>query len=401
MSSISIVFRKDKLNKNNQAPVHFRIIKDRKIRYITTGQMIPFDNWDFKNNMVKSKHPNSARVNALIAKKFSEINDEMLKMEGSIKSLSVAKIKAEVYGKKAHSFFDIADRLLITYWDKENIGTHDKCKSIVTKLKKYLDNRDIHFQDIDTDFLTKYESYLRNTLNNKTNTVAKDLRFIRRVFNYGIRLNVIDMISPFVRYSIQTEKTKREYLSEDELKRIEELSMVNGERMTLHRDMFVFAAYSGGLRVSDILKLQWKDFDGIHINVYTQKTNAQISIKLPNKALEIISALHDQNTKPEHFIFPMLQEPSILKNPVKLDAAINSATAYINKNLKFIAIRANIQKPLSFHISRHTWATRALRKGISIDKVSHLLTHSSLRETQIYAKIVGTELDKAMDVFND
>ena len=80
---------------------------------------------------------------------------------------------------------------------------------------------------------------------------------------------------------------------------------------------------------------------------------------------------------------------------------ISSATAYINKNLKTIAEKAEIEKHLSFHISRHTWATRALKKGISIDKVSKILGHAQLRETQIYAKIVNEELDKAMDVFND
>lgn len=87
--------------------------------------------------------------------------------------------------------------------------------------------------------------------------------------------------------------------------------------------------------------------------------------------------------------------------PEEAYSQISSATAYINKNLKLLAKKATIEKPLSFHISRHTWATRALRKGISIDKVSKLMGHAQLRETQIYAKIVNEELDKAMDVFND
>ena len=87
--------------------------------------------------------------------------------------------------------------------------------------------------------------------------------------------------------------------------------------------------------------------------------------------------------------------------PEEAYSQISSATAYINKNLKMLAKKAAIEKPLSFHITRHTWATRARRKGISIDKVSKLMGHAQLRETQIYAKIVNEELDKAMDVFND
>mgnify|MGYP000845669624 FL=1 len=69
-------------------------------------------------------------------------------------------------------------------------------------------------------------------------------------------------------------------------------------------------------------------------------------------------------------------------------------------SLKALEEDSELGKHISFHISRHTWATRALRKGISIDKVSKLMGHAQIKETQIYAKIVNEELDKAMDVFN-
>ncbi len=84
-----------------------------------------------------------------------------------------------------------------------------------------------------------------------------------------------------------------------------------------------------------------------------------------------------------------------------LDKMISSKTTIVNKQLKDLATDAGIDKNLSFHISRHTWATRALRKGVSIDKVSKLMGHAAIKETQVYAKIVNEELDKAMDVFND
>ena len=171
--------------------------------------------------------------------------------------------------------------------------------------------------------------------------------------------------------------------------------------MELHRDMFVFTAYSGGLRVSDMLQIQWKHFDGVHINFTIRKTGTQLSIKVPNKGLEIIEKYKPVKENKNAFIFPMLPEHIDLKDFRAVDSAISSATAYINKNLKFIAQKIQLDKNLSFHISRHTFATRALRKGISIDKVSKLMGHAAIRETQIYAKIVSSELDKAMEVFND
>jgi integrase/recombinase XerD len=149
------------------------------------------------------------------------------------------------------------------------------------------------------------------------------------------------------------------------------------------------------------LQLQLIHFDDTHINFIIRKTGSQLSIKLPNIAIEIIEKYKPQKVDETTYIFPMLTDKTYLKDAIGQDSAISSATAVINKHLKVLAKLAKIEKNLSFHISRHTWATRALRKGISIDKVSKLMGHSAIKETQIYAKIVNSELDKAMDVFND
>ena len=100
------------------------------------------------------------------------------------------------------------------------------------------------------------------------------------------------------------------------------------------------------------------------------------------------------------FVFPIFSNELNLNDFRAIDTAISNATAYINKNLKTIAEKAGIKKRVSFHVSRHTWATQALRKGISIDKVSKIMGHAAIAETQIYAKIMSEELDKAMEAFN-
>lgn len=78
----------------------------------------------------------------------------------------------------------------------------------------------------------------------------------------------------------------------------------------------------------------------------------------------------------------------------------SAANAYVNKDLSKIAKMAEIEKHIHFHTSRHTFATRALRKGMRIEYVSKLLGHANIKTTQIYAKIVNEELDKAMEIFN-
>lgn len=89
-----------------------------------------------------------------------------------------------------------------------------------------------------------------------------------------------------------------------------------------------------------------------------------------------------------------------LDTPKTLDRAIASKTALINKSLKKIAKKAEIDKNISFHVARHTFATIALKKGMRIEYVSKLLNHRNIKTTQIYSKIIDNELDLALDNLN-
>lgn len=401
MASVSVVFRKEKLNKKGEAPIHLRIIKDRKINFITTGIMLPKKFWDEKNHKIKTGFPNSRRLNSFISNKFTALQDQVFEHETISRSLSTRQLKEKIYGIKPTDFFVFAEQALNIYLQAGQIGTYDKCRSIISKLKKYCDGKELLFPDITLQFISKYENYLRTVCHNGTNSIYNDLKFIRKLFNDAYRLDLVEHHqNPFHKYQFKQEKGQRMFLSEEELLRIENFKADSTESLALHRDMFVFASYAGGLRVSDILQLRWKNFDGSHLHLSIRKTGGQLSFKLPERALEIITSYMPLNPGPEQFIFGMLPEKLDMKDGRELKKQIGMANNKINVSLKEIAAKVGIEKPLSFHISRHTWATRALRKGISIDKVSKIMGHSEIRETQIYAKIVNEELDKAMDVFN-
>lgn len=401
MPSISIVLRKDKSNKKNEAPIHFRIIKNRKVSYISSGIAIPVENWDFHKNKIKNKQLNSARLNSYITNKFAELQDSVYQHETISKSTTIRQLKEKIYGKRPEDFIVFANEVVEDYKDKGAIGTYFANKSALNTFKEFAGERNLMFQDITVELLTKYEKHLKHVKELKVNTVHRHLKFVRKIFNDAVRLEKVEhQHNPFLKFKLKLEKTTRTFLTDEELKAIENVKTRRCEKMDLHKQMFIFAAYTGGLRISDILKLQWKYFDGSHIHIAIHKTKTQLSIKLPNKAIEIINR-YRRRSKSANFIFPILPDEIDMNNPIMVHKEISRATAYINKNLKTLAQEAEIDKPISFHTSRHTWATRALRKGISIDKVSKLMGHAQLRETQIYAKIVNEELDKAMDVFND
>ena len=103
--------------------------------------------------------------------------------------------------------------------------------------------------------------------------------------------------------------------------------------------------------------------------------------------------------KNDDFIFPFLKNYIDYSDKKVLHRAISSHTAYTNKDLKVIAKLAKFDKHIHFHTSRHTFATRALRKGMRIEYVSRLPGHTNIKTTQVYAKIVNQDLDDAMDNF--
>jgi integrase len=402
MASVKLIFKEAKIDNVGEIPLYIRIIKDRKTKFISIGVKLNPDLWDDKNQIVKKKHPNSARMNAYIAQKIADAKDVALKLETTKGYITSKGIKANILGKPAISFTQYFKEYLKILKNKGKIGTHDKANATFLKFKKYTNEKEIMFDEIDVIFLRNYEDYLKDTLSNKNNTIHSNLKIIRKLFNDAIREDIIELkLNPFTKFKLSWENTTKDYLTDEELLKVEEHKLKEGTMKYHHRNAYIFASYAAGIRISDLLQLRWKDFDGTHIQFKTQKTDDTIRVKLPTKALNIIlyyKRLHVKINE-DHYIFPFLNNDKDYTNPEIHFKAISSSTAYMNKNLKIIRTDLELSKKLNFHTSRHTWATSALRKGMRIEYVSKLMTHSNIKTTQIYAKIVNSELDKAMDVF--
>lgn len=400
MVTVKTIFRTDKSNNQNEHPIYLRIIKNRKPKYISLGIFISEEQWDEDEKKVK-KHPNAQQLNNYITAKKSEAEGVALQMVTSDKYAIPEKIKDEIMGKASVSFTKFSQRYLEELDNGEHIATHKKTKSILLKISEFTNGKDLHFDYITVSWLKEFEQFLKKTKGNGANTVNANFRVIRRIINLAINEDLINIDrNPFKRLKLTSVNPKKDYLTEQELKWMELAPIAEGTNKDHHRNMYVFSAYAGGLRISDMLLLKWKNFDGTRIIMQTQKTASTVSIKLPVTALEILKKYRADDSKSEDFIFPFLKNNDDYTDKKKLFNAISSATAYTNGDLKDIAKMVGIEKKLSFHSARHTFATRALMKGMRIEYVSKLLGHSDIATTQIYAKIVNEELDKAMDVFN-
>ena len=403
-SSVTLVLHKQKASYHSEgiAPIYIRVIKNRRTSYVSTRIKIPAKQWNEAAQKVKSSHPNSVRINNLLQSELAKAYDKVLDAETSNKNIHIDTLKDKIIDKQVRiSFSQYVQQHLDSLEQDKKYGTLDKANSVISKFKKYVKNREIMFDEITVTFIKNYETYLNVKIGNSVNTIHSNLKLIRKLMNDAEREDLIRLEdNPFRRYKLKTEKTEKSYLTEDELMKVEELDLSYNSTLDLHRDMYVFSCYAGGLSISDVVKLQWKQFDGQKVYIVIQKTKGQISIQLPNKAIEIINKYRTLYTSQEHYIFPVEKKQRNVIDPKAMFKIISSTTARVSHSLTQIAKLANITKRMNFHSSRHTWATRALTKGMRIEHVSKLMGHSDIKTTQIYAKIIDKDLDAAMEVFN-
>jgi site-specific recombinase XerD len=252
-------------------------------------------------------------------------------------------------------------------------------------IKKEFKSDDVHLAQIDYSFVVKFENYLRTCpplresqqLNN--NGIMKHLerlqKFTTLAFNHGwIKMN------PFALYELKFDEFDCPFLEQFELDDLKALSIPN-KSMCLVRDVFVFACYTG-LCYIEVKNLKKKSIvvgiDGEQwIMVRRQKSKTPVKVPL-DEAQEILDRYAD---------YPCAENNYSLLH-------VFSAQK-INQYLKDIAKLCKIDKNLTFHVARHTFATTVtLSNDVPIETVSKLLGHKKLSTTQKYARVIEKKISK-------
>jgi site-specific recombinase XerD len=398
MATIKVILKKEKVDSNGEMPLYLRITKDRKTNFISLGYKIKEKDWNEATSTVKKSHSNSARINNFITTKIAEAQGNAIEQETESKFIPAKSIKQAILGKSSVDFFDFTTAYIAKVKPRVSIGTIQHYEKFCDKIQNFLGKKSLMLNEITPLFLDNFENYMRVDCKNKNNTVHANFKILRRFILAAVNDELIPYDkNPFLKRKYSYEKTNIEFLTEEELTKLETVQFPDDSIKNHVRNIFVFACYAGGLRVSDLLTLKWSNFDGERLILSTIKTSTSVSIKLPSKAKEILSLYAPTKINDASLIFPFLKEVNLSK-PEELYNGIAEITSIINNKLIQIGNDAKIEKHIHMHMSRHTFATRALKKGMRIEYVSNLLGHASIKTTQIYATIVNEDLDNAMDL---
>ncbi|MFN7652164.1 MAG: tyrosine-type recombinase/integrase [Cyclobacteriaceae bacterium] len=401
INSFTIILRGDKINHKNQAPINFRLTRHRVPVYISSGHVINVDHWDGKKKAISNKHPNSIQLRNLLNERLMELNDQLFKIEREHPNLSskeVKKLITENDGERKDILFEqIANDRIKKALTGGKIGTRDKLLSAKANFFGFLKDKGIRLWQIDLKLVRNYESFLLEK-GLKESSIQSNIKFVRSILylGYGAKEKVIN--NPFTTFKFKKLSTKRDFLTLDEFRLFESVQVNENSKMALHKDIFRFAVRGAGMRVSDLFLMRWRDIIDERIYFIAEKTDQPLSIKLTKVALSILYKYKTANSKASDFIFPIIDKGLDYSDKQALDSAISSATAYYNKNLKFLAEKAGINKRVSSHVGRHTMATLALANGMPITLIQRILGHADLKETMIYAKIINKDLDNAIEM---
>ena len=395
-STFSILFwiHADRVNKNNEAIIYSRITVNGKKVILSLKQRVNVGLWDAHRQKAKGNGNATKRINFYLDEVKSDLVQCYRDLKAESKVITPKLIKARYLGedKKNYTLTDI----FRYHNDKKGskLATKTLChyrtsqKYILCYVLAEYGKNDIYLQDLDYAFVIGFESFLRSYQPQHyqgrigNNAVMKHIQRLRRMITLAYHIEWMER-DPFVKFKPRLEKKEREFLTKKELKRIEKLKTAI-ERLTVVRDLFVFSCYTG-ISYGDIIELTNKNIIiGIDVNPWLmanrRKTGTPFKIPLLQKAEQLIRKYENHHrTQFNGKLMPTISNQKL------------------NSYLKEVADLCSIEKNLTFHMARHTFATTVtLTNGVPIETVSKLLGHTKLATTQIYARVIERKLSEDM-----
>jgi len=398
-TSVSILFyiKRAKVNNLGVCPIYTRVTVNAKRFEFSTNKSINPEKWSSEGNKVKGTSEEARTINSHLDYLKNQILQAEKKLIKKDISVSSENLKNELFGLTE------TKRMLVPIFQDHN----NKIKELVGKeyapgtLERYTTSlkhtiefmqwkyniSDIDITKIDHAFISDYEFWLRSVRNCVNNTAVKYLKNFNKIIKLCLANDWLEK-NPFANYKSKVKEVERVYLTEDEIQSILNKDFKT-ERLSLVRDIFLFSCFTG-LAYIDV-----KNLTKSHISfgidgekwIFTHRQKTESASKIP--ILPVTQMIIDKYEN----------HPQCLNEDKLLPILSNQK---MNAYLKEIAGVCEIEKELTFHIARHTFATTVtLTNGVPIESVSKMLGHKNLRTTQHYAKVLDRKVSEDMKLLKD
>ena len=347
------------------------LLNQRKVYFKTNIYLKP-EHWDKQTSQV-CNHPQANDLNTMLFEFILHLQAIELSLwkRGIPVTLSLLK-DAIRKDKPVNVTFPVFARIYVQESDRKR-STKENLLTTITVLQEFRPGLD--FKDITYTLLRDFEVHLKEK-GNSVNTIAKHLRQLRTLVNEAINQGYIPSDAyPFRKFKIKQEKGRKEFLTPDELRKLENLQ-VSDKRLRHVLDAFLFCCYTG-LRYSDFCQLTPENI--IRVNgkrwLYFKSVKTDVEIRLPL-----------------HLLFEGKALAVLERYDIVTDFAKIGPNSEANKHLAQLSALARIRKHITYHTARHTCATLLVHQGVPITTVQKLLGHTSVRTTEVYSEVLSNTI---------
>jgi site-specific recombinase XerD len=392
--SILFYFKTTKTDATGRVPIYMRITVDGQRVELSTKRDWSTNRWSAVAGRATGTKEDAKELNAYLDTLQVKVHEMHRSLINEGQQVSASKIKEKLLGVSEHP------KMILEIFAEHNkqieqlVGngyaplTLKRYKTALRHAKEFINCKyrlkDFEISKLNYEFIREYEFYLKSVRKCGHNSTIKYLRNLKKVVLLCVKKGWLDK-DPFYGFKLANKEVVRDFLTQQELDALTRKEFA-ATRLTIVRDIFLFSCYTG-LAYVDVRKLKRSEI-GIGMDgekwVFTsrQKTEVRSRIPLLPVCLQIIKRYE--------------QHPQCINRDSVLPVWSNQK---MNEYLKEIADVSGINKRLTYHIARHTFATTVtLNNGVPIETVARMLGHKSLRTTQHYAKILDKKVSEDMQM---
>lgn len=392
MATIKVIFRASSAEAV-EGTLFYRIIHKRKMRQVHSGHRVTRQEWDEANGK-------------LIIPTDAARKDYLLTIQRNLeRSLALLRQVVAMLDKTAGDYTvdDVIDKFLtpdtivgyISYArnliaDLKKIGKVRLADHYTTAINRFLrfnGDAEVLFADFDASLMERFECHLKeNSI--CLNSISYYMRNLRAIYNKAVEAGLVNSNNPFRHVYTGIAKTVKRAVDINIVKALRTMDLRGDHSAELARDLFMFSFYTRGMAIIDVAYLRKSNLKNGILSYRRQKTGQQLNIKWEPQMQRIIDRYSDRDSD---FMFPILDSANS-------DHFKQYRLTYnrLLRRLKKLGRELGMTEPLTFHRSRHSWASIALNNNVPLSVISEGMGHDSEKTTRIYLASLDTAVvDKA------
>ena len=369
--------RSGRLNRKGEGLVQVECQQGKRRIYFSTKVYLEPQYWH--NGMVVD-HELSSDLNVILRRMRIDIERVELDFMKRDVRVTLPMLREAVVSNTAPSA-KLTDfgRNVIAQSDRRDV-TKANYRTLMNDIDKF--RRGVRVDECDYAFVEKYDLYLKDCGVGHNTRVGR-LRLLRAVLNEAVKRDMIAR-NPFDRYRVEGMTSRHGFLSDGEIARLERLTGLS-ERESMVRDAFLFCSYTG-LRWSDFKALRQENIKNGWIRMTMQKTGQKVAIpyeKLFEGRAKMMLDRHGNDVRSMNGNLP--------------------TNSQVNSTLRDLLRKAciNTDFRVTFHTSRHTFASLLLEEGFPVTTVQRMLGHTKVQTTQIYAEVTERTIENDVRKLSD